>query len=78
MGTVSMVRSFWRTFLLPDTAVSVKKHVRLKLSGMRTKGVHDDSWSETVRMGTQLRYMLYEDLGSEERAFRLCANASEH
>ena len=77
MGTVSMVRSFWRTFMLPDIAVSAKKHVRLKLSGMRTKGVHDDCWSETVRTGTQMRYALYEDLGSEVRAFRICANASE-
>ena len=78
MRTVSMVRSFWHTFILPDTTVSAKKHVRLKLSGMRTQGVHDDCWNETVRTGTQLRYALYEDLGSEVRAFRLCANASEH
>ena len=34
-------------------------------------------YSETVRTGTQLRYALYEDLGSDVRAFRLCANASE-
>ena len=78
LGTGSMVRSFWHIFILSDTAVSAKEHVRLTLSGMRTEGVHGDCWSETVRTGTKLRYALYEDLGSEVRAFRLCANASEH
>ncbi len=73
-----MVRSFWHIFMLPDTAVSAKEHVRLTLSGMRTEEVHGDYWNETIRTGTQLRYALYEDLGSEVRAFRLCANASEH
>ena len=51
--------------------------VRFTISGMRTEGVHGDCWSETVRTGTKLRYALYEDLGSEVRAFRICANASE-
>ena len=77
MGTGSMVRSFKHTFMLPDTAVSTKEHVRLTFSGIRTEGAHGDCWSETVRTGTKLRYALYEDLGSEVRAFRLCANASE-
>ena len=34
-------------------------------------------YSEIVRTGTQLRYAPYTHLGSEVRAFRLCANASE-
>ena len=63
--------------MLPDAAVSTKELVRFTLSGMRTEGAYGDYWSETVRTGTQLRYALYEDLGSEVRAFRLCANASE-
>ena len=77
MGTGSMIRSFFYKIMLPDAAVPTKELVRLTLSGMRTEGVHGDCWSETVRTGTQLRYALYEDLGSEVRAFRLCANASE-
>ena len=77
MGQVSW-SVYFGAFMLCDTAVSAKKHDRLKLSGMCTQRVHDDCWSETVRTGTQLRYALYEDLGSEVRAFRLCANASEH
>ena len=34
-------------------------------------------YSETVRTGTQTRYAPYAVLGSDVRAFRLCANASE-
>ena len=34
-------------------------------------------YSEIVRTGTQTRYASYAVLGSDVRAFRLCANASE-
>ena len=73
-GTGSMVRlaelasttKLSAVFGIPTYAL---RHARYRGTGI--------IYSETVRTGTQTRYAPYAVLGSDVRAFRLCANASE-
>ena len=53
MGQVSW-SVYFGAFMLCDTAVSAKKHDRLKLSGMRTQRAHGDYFHSTRTHSAEL------------------------